>query len=217
MMFVTREPVKNFIVLLFGFLAFGSGAVPAAAQTPVMKVEVAAVRSIEDYQRWLKKGQAFAEGKGADPGPYLPSLAKVGAGTRVHFPIVVKDLRPPAQGTLRLVADFEVHGPDGKAVARKARCCALDITNRPDWRSVLLDNVPTLEMEPGDAQGPYTVRISVTDGSRTVAASHTLEFTAPPARSPPRLRAGTGPGGRDLRECLELATPSEVIKCSERK
>ena len=71
------------------------------------------------------------------------------------------------------------------------------------------------------------VRVSVTDGKQTWTTTETLpygEADAPgSANEIPRLRMNVPPaqlepgGPGDKRDCLSLPTPSEVIKCSERK
>ena len=130
---------------------------------------------------------------------------------------------------MKLVADVEFFGPDGKSIGAMRQCCQFTITNRPDYRTAMLAPTLNLELGPGDANGAYTVRVSVTDGSQVVNASETLQFTegkpatpqAPASTAAPRLRMDTPAKnpGRDLdkRDCLALPTPSEVIKCTERQ
>jgi len=128
------------------------------------------------------------------------------------------------------VADLEILGPDGKTLNTMRACCSATITNRPDWRTVLLDNTPNLEFDSSDKEGIYTVRVSVTDGTQTLKSSETFHFPASKpssARAPapttaPAPRGNVQParnpdGDTDKRDCLDLPTPAEVIKCAGRK
>ena len=198
----------------------------ALAQQPDMRVNVLIVESVEDFARWLQQ-------RPTPQGPYALSLKEIPAGRKVHFPIVVQGLRAPEQGTMTLVADLEFLGPDGKRVGAVPQCCTYTMTNRPDIRVAMLGPTMNLQLESGGPKGAYTVRVSVTDGSRTAAASETFQFAPPkPAAAPtppppapaaaPKLQMGAPPAkspGRDgdKRDCLALPTPAEVIKCTERK
>jgi hypothetical protein len=213
-------------------IAMALAATAAVAQQPGMKVNVLVVESAEDFQRWLQQSITALEKKTAPPASYPPSLKEVPANKKVHFPIVVGGLLPPQQGEVKLVADVEFFGPDGKSVAAAPQCCRFTITNRPDFRSVLLGPTMNLELEPGDKKGAYTVRVSVTDGSGSVSTSETFQFvdgkpaTAPPkapaSATAPKLQMGAPPAknpGRDVdkRDCLALPTTAEIVKCAERK
>lgn len=209
-------------------IALALAATPAIAQQPDMKVNVLVVESIEDFQRWLQQAIAASEQKAPLPGRYPPSLKEVPVGKKVHFPILVQGLRPPQQGVVKLVADVEFFAPGGKSIGAMRQCCHFTITNRPDFRTAMLGPTTNLELEPGDMNGAYTVRVSVTDGSQVVSASETFQFTGgksatpqAPASTAPRLRMDTPAKnpGRDVdkRDCLALPTPSEVIKCTERQ
>jgi hypothetical protein len=190
-----------------------------------MRVNVVIVESVEDFAGWLQQ-------RPTPQGVYPASLKEIPAGRKVHFPIVVQGLRAPEQGTMTLVADLEFLGPDGKRVGAVPQCCTYTMTNRPDIRTAMLGPTMNLQLEAGGPKGAYTVRVSVTDGSRTATASETFQFAAPksaaappPPPAPaaaPKLQMGAPPAknpGRDgdKRDCLTLPTPAEVIKCTERK
>jgi hypothetical protein len=205
-------------------IAITLAATAAVAQQAGMKVDVLIVESVEDFQRWLQQ-------EPAPQGPYPPRLKEVPASKKIHFPILVRGLRPPDQGVLTLVADVEFFGPDGKSLFAAPKCCRFKITNRPDIRTAMLGGTPYFELDPGNPQGPYTVRVSVTDGSQQAATSETFLFAAggsavpepaPATTAAPRLRMGTPPAknpGRDVdkRDCLALPTPAEIIKCTGEK
>lgn len=203
--------------------ALALAATAAIAQQSGMRAQVFVVDSVDDFKRWTQQVPA-------PQGPYPSSLKEVSAGRKVEFPVLVRGLAPPQQGTLVVVADMEFFAPDGKSVFAAPQCCRHTITNRPDIASVVLGNTATLVLEPGDMGGAYTVRVSVTDGAQTVTTSETFQFAggkpaAPgpaPASAVPTLQMGTPPAknpGRDMdkRDCLSLPTPAEVIRCTERK
>jgi hypothetical protein len=201
----------------------------AIAQPPRMKVDVLAVESVEDFQRWLQKAMdAAREQMPAPQEVYPPSLKEVPASRKVHFPILVGGLRPPEQGEVTLVGDIEFFGPDGRSIGGARQCCRFTITNRPDIRTAMLGPTMNLEWEPSDKKGAYTVRVSVTDGSQTAASSLTIQYgggssaasrQAPAAAPRLRMDAPAKNPGRDMdkRDCLALPTPAEVIKCTEQK
>lgn len=215
------------MLLLSILLAAAAG--EARAQEQSMKVDVIAVESLDDFQSWLKKSMAAARQGTAMPAPYPPSVRSIAANRKLHFPILVGNLRPPAQGVVDLVADLELLGPDGKSISVQKRCCSFRIENRPDYRTVMLSPTINVEMDRGDTNGTYTVRVSVSDGTRRAEAATGFEFAqgsgmpqgAPGATAPPRLRMAPPPrnpgGDLDKRDCLSLPTPSEVIRCAEGK
>ena len=221
----------NKTAALISSIAMTLAAAAAIAQQPHMKVDVLAVESVEDFQRWLQKAMdAAREQMPASQEIYPPSLKDVPAGKKVHFPILVGGLRPPEQGVVTLVADVEFFGPDGKSIGAARQCCRFTITNRPDIRTAMLGPTTSLEWEPNDKKGAYTVRVSVTDGSQTATSSATIQLvggdSATPRQAPaptaaPRLLmdAPAKNPGRDVdkRDCLALPTPAEVIKCTEQK
>jgi hypothetical protein len=221
----------NKTAALVASIAITLAATMAAAQQPGMKVNVLIVESVEDFQRWLQQEMALANEQTASRRVYPPNLKEIPAGKKAHFPILVGGLHPPEQGVVTLVADVEFFGPDGKSLVAARQCCRYTITNRPDIRSAMLGPTMNLQLDSGDANGAYVVRVSVTDGSQTATASETFQFAAgkpaAPAQAPastaaPRLRMGTPPAknpGRDVdkRDCLALPTPTEVIKCTQQK
>jgi hypothetical protein len=83
-----------------------------------------------------------------------------------------------------------------------------------------------VQFEPNDTPGTYTVRAVVSDGQRSARTEETFRFGEPKRDAgatpgAPRLQMDVpkrNPGvDRDVRDCLGLPTPAEVIKCSERK
>ena len=210
-------------------------AAPVGAQQPTPEVSVMPIESMDDFMAWFK----------APKGSY-PRLQEAVPGKKVWFPIVVTGLRPPQHGEVRLVADFEMLGPDGKSIATQAACCSYTITDRPDIISAVLGHTMNVEFDPHDPKGVYTVRVTVHDGTRVVNASNTVRLGGPAAadaRPAAEMRTGTHlalpdaktesasqqptkevpPGPKrtfrhaDRTACLDLPTPEEVIRCSEQK
>ena len=128
---------------------------------------------------------------------------------------------------MRLVADVEILGSDGRSLGTSPRCCQATIARGSNEGAVLLTSTVNVEPETGHRRGSYTVRVSVTDGTQTWTASEVLPYgeTDGPgaAHEAPRLRMNVPPGQSDSggpgdkRDCLGLPTPAEVIRCSERK
>ncbi|QJR10130.1 hypothetical protein DSM104443_01184 [Usitatibacter rugosus] len=205
-------------------LAMAAAAVaPAAlAQQPAMKVLV--VESVDGFQDWLRTTAAAGTA-----GTYPPSLKEVPEGRQIHFPIVVSGLRPPAAGVMELVADVEFVGPDGVTRVEAKQCCRFTIANQPEVRTVMLGPTTNTKLLAADAPGIYTVRATVTGGPEVLVASETFRYVggtppvsaAPAPAAAPRLNMNPparNPGDdSDKRDCLALPTPTEVIKCTERK
>jgi hypothetical protein len=197
---------------------------PVAHAQPV-KVSVVAVESAEDFRSWL--GKPVDAARAASPAAYPGSLRQLPIGRKTQLPILVTGLASPAPQTMRLVADVEILGTDGRSLGVSPRCCQATIAKGSSERAALLTSTVIVEPEAGHRRGSYTVRVSVTDGTQTWTASEVLPYgeTDLPgsANEAPRLRMnvppsqleGGGPG--DKRDCLGLPTPAEVIKCSERK
>ena len=204
-------------------LTLGIALSPFGYAQPV-KVGVVAVESIDDFKRWL--GKPVDPARAAMPAAYPGRLGQLPFGRKTQLPIVVTGLSPPAPRELQLVADVEILGTDGRSLGTSARCCQATIARGSGERAVLLSSAVIVEPDTGRT-GSYTVRVSVTDGTQTWTASEVLPYgeTDGPgsAHEAPRLRmnvppapaGGGGPG--DRRDCLSLPTPSEVIRCSERK
>lgn len=197
---------------------------PISYAQPV-KVSVVAVESFEDFGRWL--GKPIDVARAASPGAYPGSLKHLSIGKKTHFPIIVTGLPSPAPQEIRLVADVEILGSDGRSIGNSPRCCQATLTRGSKSDAALLTSAVIVEPEPGRSRGSYTVRVSVTDGAQTWTTSEVLpsvETDMPgTANEAPRLRMnlppaevqGGGPG--DKRDCLSRPTPSEVIRCSEKK
>src|SRR5258705_13892196 len=99
-------------------------ATSAIAQQSGMKVNVLIVDSLEEFGKWMQQAMEAAAGRAPNPGKFPPSLKEVPVGTKIYFPIVIGGLQPPVQGTMKLVADLEVFGPDGKSQNAMKRCCS---------------------------------------------------------------------------------------------
>ena len=190
-----------------------------------VKVNVVAVDSLEGFKAWL--GKPVDGARAAAVGAYPGRLAQLPIGRKAHLPIVVTGLPSPAPQTMRLVANLEIVGTDGKILGTWPQCCRATVVLGSREPAVLLDPTVIVEPEVGHRAGSYTVRASVTDGTQAWAASEVLPYgdTEMPgsAHEAPRLRmnvppAQAEPGGPgDKRNCLSLPTPAEVIRCSEKK
>lgn len=213
--------IAAFGLLVLGITAGGE----ARAQGNDWKAQVLIIGTVEDLNAWIDKPP---EQRGGDAG----RLRRVPAGVKIFFPIVASELQPPATGEVRLTADIQFFAPDGKMIWEKKRCCSAEIRDKPAARTVALGPAADVLMEPNDKEGLYTVRATVSDGKRTSIASETFSFMRPAAEKPaakaavkpagPLLTQGEAPKKspvreRDLRQCLELPTPAEVIKCTEKK
>jgi len=205
-------------------LALAAAALAPAALAQQLAMKILVVESVDGFQDWLRTSAAAGTS-----GTYPPSLKEVPEGRQVHFPIVVTGLRPPATGVMELVADVEFVGPDGASRVMAKECCRFAIANQPDVRTVMLGPTVNTKLVATDAPGIYTVRATVTGGPEVLVASETFRFvggTPPVVATPaptvaPRLNMNPparNPGDdSDKRDCLALPTPTEVIKCTERK
>lgn len=191
-----------------------------------VKVTVVPVDSVEGFRAWL--GKPAHPARAAAAASYPGRLVQLPFGTRTPLPIVVSGLPTPAPQSSELVASVEIVGTDGKPLGTSPRCCKARIPRGSTESAVLLDSTVSVEPESGRPQGSYTVRVAVTDGTRSWATSEVLPYgggaevpgsheAAPRLRMnvPPSQSAPGGPG--DKRDCLGLPTPAEVIKCSESK
>jgi hypothetical protein len=208
----------------FLLFALGLALSPLGYAQPV-KVTVVAVESTDEFKGWLGKpvDPARAEAAANYPG----RLGKLPFGRQTQLPIVVSGLPSPAPQEMRLVADVEILGTDGRSLGTSPRCCEATIARGSNDRAVLLPSSVVVEPEKGRRNGSYTVRVSVTDGTQTWTTSEVLPYgetdvpgstnEAPKLRMnvPPAQAEPGGPG--DKRDCLSLPTPAEVIKCSEKK
>jgi hypothetical protein len=127
---------------------------------------------------------------------------------------------------MRLVADVEVLGTDGKSLGMSPGCCEATIARGSTDRAVIFNSNVIIEPEAGHRRGNYTVRVSVTDGTQRWTASELLPYgdtEMPGSHEIPRLKMNVPPaqqepgGPGDKRDCLGLPTPAEVIKCAEPK
>ena len=208
-------------LLLFALSLFLS---PLGYTQPV-KVTVIAVESLDDFKAWL--GKPLDPARAASPAAYPGRLSQLPFGKKTPLPVLVTGLQPFPSQTLRLVADVEILGSDGRSLGAWPQCCRATVARDSKETAVLLDSTVLVEPEAGHRKGSYTLRVSVTDGTQTWAASEVLPYgeTDMPgsANEAPRLRMnvppaqGEGSGPGDKRDCLSLATPAEVIRCSEKK
>ena len=190
-----------------------------------VKVTVVAVDSLDDFRRWL--GTPVDAARAAAAASYPGRLSQLPLGRKTQLPIVLTGIAPPAPLATRFVADVEILGTDGRSLGTSPSCCQATLARGSSDRAVLLTSAVIVEPETGLANGSYTVRVSVTDGSQTWTTTEVLAYgpgtDVPGSHEAPRLRmnvppAQAEPGGPgDKRDCLSLPTPSEVIKCSERK
>ena len=129
---------------------------------------------------------------------------------------------PPSTQARQLVADLEVVGADGRTMVAAPGCCRATIAKGAPGVAQL-DPTLTIELESTRRASIYTVKVSVTDGEKTWSTHQVLTFTdsSQPgtANEAPRLRQNVPEGANpeDKRDCLGLSSPSEVIKCSEKK
>lgn len=197
---------------------------PIGYAQPV-KVTVVAVESVDDFRGWL--GKPILAVRAASPATYPGALAQLPVGRKTQLPILVTGLASPAPREMRLVADVEILGTDGRTLGTSPQCCRATVRRGSTGGAALLTSTVAVQPESGHRQGSYTVRVSVTDGTQTWTASEVLPYgeTDMPgsAHEAPRLRMNVPPGQAesggpgDKRDCLGLATPSDVIRCSERK
>jgi hypothetical protein len=190
-----------------------------------VKVSVVAVESGDDFARWL--GKPVDAARAISAATYPGRLTQLPVGRKTQLPILVTGLPTPAAQEMRLVADVEILGTDGRSLGTSPRCCEATVARGSRESAVLLPSTVIVEPESGRRKGSYTVRVSVTDGVQTWTASEVLPYgeTDMPgsASEAPRLQMNLPPGepkgsgAGDKRDCLSLPTPSEVIKCSETK
>ncbi len=199
---------------------------PCAAWAQDFKANILIVTSPDEVPAWMQMTPDQQVGSGR--------LRQVEVGQKIYFPIVVTGLLPPAEGTIKLTADFELRTPEGAIAYAKHALASAVIENRPDMKTVSLGPIVDVTVEGADPKGVYVVRTVVSDGTRTAMASETFRFNGAPekapekaidppaAGAPPRLEMGEPPKkspgtDRDVRDCLSLATTAEIIKCTEKK
>lgn len=197
---------------------------PIGNAQPV-KVSVVAVDSVEDFKAWL--GKPVVPARAASPSSYPGRLVQLPFGQKTQLPIVVTGLPSPAPQEMRLVADVEILGSDGKSLGASPGCCQATIPRGSRDGAVVLSSWVNVEPDSNKPKGSFTVRVSVTDGTQTWTATEVLPYGGSDlpgsASEAPRLRMNVPPaqlqpgGPGDRRDCLSLPTPAEVIKCSEKK
>jgi hypothetical protein len=186
---------------------------PAAAQVePPWRPHILVVDSLDDVKPWIDK-------RGAN----MPRLRDIPAGMKVHFPVAVTNI-PALAGSngLHFEADIEFLGPRGEVLWSRKGCCRKLVRDTPQGHAVALEPAASVQFEPNDTAGIYSVRAVVNDGQRTATVVESIRF-GETTREPPggiRLQMDVpkkNPGvDRDVRNCLDLPTPAEVIKCTER-
>jgi len=186
----------------------------ASAQVPQWQPHVLILGSMDELPAWVSKDGAERAGAGR--------LRIVPAGQKIYFPIAVSGVAPSAE--MRLTADLEFLGPKGQVLWSRKACCEATVGGNAAPEVVALGGVADVMFEPGDTAGNYTVRAIVSDGRRTATATETFRYGtdgAPAAPyTGPRLQMDApkkNPGAdRDVRDCLELPSSAEIIKCTER-
>ena len=194
-------------------LALAFAALPALAQK--LEAHVIAVDSMDGLVRWL-------ETKPAPRGMY-PRVTELVVGKKVYLPIFVTGIDPSSHEPIELVGSIEIAPPRGDTVGQR-NCCRFTAKDRAGLRMALLSNPATIELDANDPKGVYTVRVSVTDGQQTFTAAEQLRYGVMATKAnapPPRPAAAPVEKGSssvaDRRNCLDLPTPQEVIRCSEGK
>jgi hypothetical protein len=162
---------------------------PIGYAQPV-KVSVVAVESVEDLRRWL--GNPVDPARAAAPAAYPGRVGQLALGRRTQLPIVVTGLTAPAPQPMRLVADVEILGTDGKSLGISPRCCEATIARGSNERAVLLTSAVIVEPEAGHRKGNYTVRVSVPDGRRRGLRPRSCPMARPTCRDPRTRRRGCG-------------------------
>lgn len=195
-------------------------ALPLLAQVePEWRPHVLIVDSLDDVKPWLDKPAVQRGGDAA-------RLREIPTGMKVHLPIVVTNLPSLAGRGMHLDADIEFLGPQGQVLWSRKSCCKTIVRDTSQGHAVSLEPVPNVQFEPNDTPGAYSVRAVVNDGQRTATTVETFRFgegKRDPGAKPGGIRLQMdlpkkNPGvDRDVRDCLELPTPGEVIKCTERK
>jgi hypothetical protein len=194
-------------------------ALPVSAQNaPEWRPHVLIVDSLDDVKPWIDKPAAQ---RGGDTG----RLREIPTGMKVHLPIVVTALPSLAGRGLNLEADIEFLGPQGQVLWTKKSCCRKVVRDTPQGHAIALEPAPMVQFEPNDTPGTYSIRAVVNDGQRTATTVETFRFgeskSDPGAKGDIRLQMDAprkNPGvDRDVRDCLALPTPNEVIRCTERK
>lgn len=194
-------------------------ALPVFAQVePDWRPHVLIVDSLDDVTAWI--------GRPASQRGDTGRLREVPAGMKVHLPVVVTHLPSLAGRGLHLDADIEFLGPQGQVLWSRKSCCRKIVRDTPQGQAVALEPVPNVQFEPNDTSGTYSVRVVVNDGQRSATTVETFRFgegKRDPGAKPGGIRLRMDPPkknpgvDRDVRDCLELPTPSEVIKCTERR
>lgn len=187
----------------------------ALAQDAEWRPQVLIVDAMDDARAWIDMPDTRR-------GPDTGRMRDVPTGLRVQFPIVVSNLPAlPGRG-LSLEADIEFLGPQGQVLWSRKACCRKTVRDSAAGQAVVLEPAASVQFEPNDTAGTYSVRATVSDGQRTATATETFRFgEAKREAGAMRLQMNApkkNPGvDRDARDCLALPTPSEVIKCTERK
>lgn len=205
------------------FLLFFGLALSPIGYAQSLKVNVIAVESVDDFKTWLGEPVDVSR---AESAAYPGRVLQLPFGRKTQLPILVTGLPSPAPQEMRLVADVEILGTDGRSLGTSPQCCQATVAKGSNARAVLLASTVAIEPESGHRKGNYTVRVTVTDGVQKWTANELLPYaeSAMPGTANEALRLrmnvppdkGEGAAG-DKRDCLSLPTPAEVIRCSEQK
>lgn len=220
---------KEFTAVIVGAVSWVWVCLAAAAgeSLPTKGVEhtfqahILIVDSHAAIQNWV---QSSPTERGGDRG----RLRTVSKGKKMYFPIIATGYKSSELGRLNFTADLELVSPSGKVLATMKKCCG---ANRFDPRTpglVVLNPVIDIMFEPDDPSGTYTVRATVTDGSRFATASEsfrvqtgtgTTKEAAQQGETKLRSASGTKKRSRaseDARHCLGFPTNVEITKCAEK-
>jgi len=185
------------------------------------QVHILIVDSDAEIQKWV---QSPPTERGGDRG----RLRTVSKGKKMSFPIIVTGYKSSELGRINFTADLEVVSPSGKVLGTMKKCCGAIQGDPRTPGLVVLNPAVVLSFDPDDPSGTYTVRATVTDGSRFATASEsfrvqtgtgTTKEAAQQGETKLRSASGTKTRSRareDARHCLSFPTNVEIIKCAEK-
>jgi hypothetical protein len=155
--------------LLAWALLAGAGATGARGAEWTTRVLVAA--SLDEAQAWIDQPARRRDDEAG-------KLRRVAAGRKIFFPILASGAL--AGSEVRLEADIAFFAPDGRVIWESKRCCTAVLSGP---RAVALTPAASIVLEPGDPQGLYTVRATVTDGARRQLMKETFSYVGTNAAS----------------------------------
>ena len=174
---------------------------------PELQANILIVTNYNAVEHWKSSTAAARSG---DAG----RLRKMTPGHRTFAPIVVTG--DSAEST-PLSADFEFVTPEGKVILAAKQCCSSVGADTRTPGVMVLNPVPEITLKASHPPGTYTLRATVTDGSRIWIASETVALetrsgtTAAPA---PTTVQTYSPG--DPRNCLKYSDDKTISNCAEK-